>query len=106
MHALGRRSPRNVNEMFDIATNFASGEEAVGAIFDRKKGKRVVEAPAESSKPKDPTKSQKRGMKGKKAQQALRAQEHDKDSDDVHAVDPAGKGARGPLEGVACSTTC
>ena len=67
VHALGRRSPRNVNELFDVATNFASGEEAVGAIFDSKKGKQVVDTPAEGSKPKDPTKKQKWGMKGKKA---------------------------------------
>jgi hypothetical protein len=38
---LGRSPPVDSNELFDIATNFASGEEAVGAIFDSKKGKRV-----------------------------------------------------------------
>jgi hypothetical protein len=36
---LGRSPPVDSNELFDIATNFASGEEAVGAIFDGKKGK-------------------------------------------------------------------
>jgi hypothetical protein len=36
---LGRSPPVNSNELFDIATSFASGEEAVGAIFDIKKGK-------------------------------------------------------------------
>ena len=100
---LGHCSPRNVNELFDVATNFASGEEAVGTIFDSKKGKRAVDAPAAGSKPKDPTKGQKWGMKGKKAQQAPRVPKHDEDSDEVHAVDPAGKGARGPLEGAAYS---
>ena len=49
VHALGRRSPRNVNELFDVATNFASGEEAVGAIFDSRKGKRAVDTPAEGN---------------------------------------------------------
>jgi hypothetical protein len=42
------------NELFDIATSFASGEAAVGAILDDKKGKRVDDAPAEGSKPKEP----------------------------------------------------
>jgi hypothetical protein len=30
---LGRKGPRTTREFLDIATNFASGEEAVGAIF-------------------------------------------------------------------------
>jgi hypothetical protein len=38
---LGRSPPVDSNELLDIATSFASGEEAVGAIFDGKKGKRV-----------------------------------------------------------------
>jgi hypothetical protein len=38
---LGRTPPVDSNELFDIATSFASGEEAVGAILDGKKGKRV-----------------------------------------------------------------
>jgi hypothetical protein len=49
---LGRSPPVDSNELFDIATSFASGEEAVGAIFDGKKGKRVDHAPAEGSKSK------------------------------------------------------
>jgi hypothetical protein len=49
------RSPLvDSNELFDIATSFASGKEAVGAIFDGKKGKRMDDAPAEGSKSKDP----------------------------------------------------
>jgi hypothetical protein len=51
---LGRSPPVDSNELFDIATSFASGKEAVGAIFDGKKGKRVDDAPAEGSKSKDP----------------------------------------------------
>jgi hypothetical protein len=35
---LGRSPPADSNELFDIATSFASGEEAVGATFDGKKG--------------------------------------------------------------------
>jgi hypothetical protein len=51
---LGRSLPVDSNELFDIATSFASGEEAVGAIFDSKKGKRVDNALVESSKSKEP----------------------------------------------------
>ena len=39
VHKLGRKSPQTTKELLDIATNHASGEEAVGAIFDRLKGK-------------------------------------------------------------------
>jgi hypothetical protein len=35
---LGRSPPIDSNELFDIATSFASGDEAVGAIFDGKRG--------------------------------------------------------------------
>jgi hypothetical protein len=51
---LGRSPPVDSNELFDIASCFASGEEAVGAIFDGKKGKRVDDAPAEGCKSKEP----------------------------------------------------
>jgi hypothetical protein len=33
VHELGRKSPTKASELLDIATNFATGEEAVGAIF-------------------------------------------------------------------------
>jgi hypothetical protein len=33
VHELGRKGPCTTRELLDIATNFASGEEAVGAIF-------------------------------------------------------------------------
>jgi hypothetical protein len=51
---LGRSPPVDSNELFDIATSFASSKEAVGAIFDGKKGKRVDDAPAKGSKSKEP----------------------------------------------------
>ena len=67
VHELGRSPPTSANCLFDIATNFASGEEAVGAIFDGKTTKRKEEAPVEgSSKTKTPAKKLKRGKKGKK----------------------------------------
>jgi hypothetical protein len=51
--------------LFDIATSFASGEEAVGAIFDGKKGKRADDTPAEGSKSKELRQKNKRGKKGR-----------------------------------------
>jgi hypothetical protein len=71
---LGRSPPVDSNELFDIATSFASGEEAVGAIFDGKKGKRVDDAPAEGSKSKDPQEKHKRGKKEKKPRREAREQ--------------------------------
>jgi hypothetical protein len=60
---LGHSPPVDSNELFDIATSFASGEEAVGAIFDGKKGKHVDDAPAEGSKSKEPQQKHKRGAR-------------------------------------------
>jgi hypothetical protein len=85
---LGRSPPVDSNELFDISTIFASGEEAVGAIFDGKKGKRVDGAPAKGSKSKDPQQKHKRGKKGKKPRREAR----DDDSDEDLAVDPARRG--------------
>jgi len=38
-HKLGCKNPRTIRELHDIATSHASGEEVVGAIFDRNKDK-------------------------------------------------------------------
>ena len=38
-HKLGCKGPQTTKELLDITTSHASGEEAVGAIFDRPKGK-------------------------------------------------------------------
>jgi hypothetical protein len=91
---LGRSPPVDSNELFDIATSFASGEEAVGAIFDGKKGKLVDDVPTEGSKSKEPQQKHKRGKKGKKPGHEARAQGHDNDGDEALAVDPARKGPR------------
>jgi hypothetical protein len=69
---LGHSPPVDSNELFDIATSFASGEEAVGAIFDGKKGKRTDDAPAEGSKSKELRQKNKRGKKGKKLHREAR----------------------------------
>jgi hypothetical protein len=49
---LGRNTPITANGLMDIITNFAAGEEAVGAIFggDQDKGKHKEEDPAGSSR--------------------------------------------------------
>jgi hypothetical protein len=86
---LGRSPLADSNELFDIATSFASGEEPVGAIFDGKKGKRVDDAPAEGSKSKEPDQKNKRGKKGKKPCCEARQQGRDDDGDEALAVDPA-----------------
>jgi hypothetical protein len=69
---LGRSPPADSNKLFDIATSFASREEAVGAIFDGKKGKRSEDALAEGSKSKEPHRNDKRGKKGKKPRREAR----------------------------------
>jgi hypothetical protein len=102
---LGRSPPVDSNELFDIATSFASGEEAVGAIFNGKKGKRVDDAPAEGSKSKEPRQKNKRGKKGKKPRREAREQGHDDDGEAL-AVDPARRGPRPAPRGPGFLTTC
>jgi hypothetical protein len=85
--------------LFDIATSFASGEEAVGAIFDSKKGKRVDDTPAEGSKSKEPQQKHKQGKKGKKPRCEARAQGHNDDGDEALAVNPARKGRQAAPRG-------
>jgi hypothetical protein len=87
---LGRSPPVDTNELFDIATSFASGEEAVGAIFNGKKGKRVDDAPAEGSKS---------GARRARSLTARRTQGHDNNRDESLAVDPARKGPRAAPRG-------
>jgi hypothetical protein len=91
---LGRSPPVDSNDLFDIATSFASGEEAVGAIFDGKKGKSVDDAPAEGSKSNEPQQKHKRGKKGKKPRREAREQGRNDDGDEALAVDPARRGPR------------
>jgi hypothetical protein len=91
---LGRSPLADSNELFDIATSFASGEEAVGAIFDGKKGKHSDDAPAEGSKSKEPHRKDKRGKKGKKPRREAREQGRDDNDAEALAVDPARRGPR------------
>jgi hypothetical protein len=96
---LGRSLPVDSNELFDIATSFASGEEAVGAIFDGKKGKRVDDAPAEGSKSKEPQQRQNRGKKGMKPHREAYEQGRNEDRDEALAIDPARRGPRAAPRG-------
>ena len=68
VHELGCKTPTSTSQLLDIATNFASGEEAVGAIFSdgTAKGKQKAEA-TEASGSRDPKKN-KKGRKGKQGQ--------------------------------------
>jgi hypothetical protein len=91
---LGRSPPVDSNELFGIATSFASGEEAVGAIFDGKKGKRVDNTPAEGMKSKEPRQKNKQGKKGKKPRREACEQGHDDDDGEALAVDLARRGPR------------
>jgi hypothetical protein len=94
------RSPLvDSNELVDIATSFASGEEAVGAIFNGKKDKRVDDVPAEGNKSKEPQQKHKQGKKGKKPRCEVRAQGRDDDGDEALAVDPARRGPRAAPRG-------
>jgi hypothetical protein len=99
MRELGWSPPVDSNELFDIATSFASSEEVVGAIFDGKKGKRVDDAPAEGSKSKESQQKHKQGKKGEKPRREAHAQGHDNDGDEALAVDPARKGPRAAPRG-------
>jgi hypothetical protein len=91
---LGRSLPVDSNELFDIATSFASGEEAVGAIFDGKNGKRADDTHAEGSKSKELCQKNKRGKKGKKPRREAREQGRDDDDGEALVVDPARRGPR------------
>src|SRR4029079_8101795 len=102
VHELARSRPVNTNELFDAATNYATGEEAVGAIFDDKSSKRKDDAPAEGSnvKPNAPAKKQKRGKKGKKpVPPNQRGSRQAEDSEEAFAAAPDRKGPRGPPRG-------
>jgi hypothetical protein len=98
---LGRSPPVDSNELFDIATRFSSGEEAVRGIFDGKKDKHVDDTPKEGSKPKEPQQKHKWGEKGKKPCRDACTQGCDEDENEALAVDPARKGPRAAPRGPA-----
>jgi hypothetical protein len=91
---LGHSPPVDSNKLFDIATSFASGEEAVGAIFDGKKGKRVDDAPTEGRKSMEPHRSTSGARKA-----TSRAARRDDNGDEALAIDPARRGPRAAPRG-------
>jgi hypothetical protein len=106
MRELGRSPPVDSNELFDIATSFASGEEAVGAIFDGMKGKRVDDAPVEGSKSKGPQQKFKRGKKGKKPHREACEQGPTTTVMKPLLLTQLDGALRQSLEAQVCSTTC
>jgi hypothetical protein len=99
---LGCSPPVDSNEQVDIATSFASGEEAAGAIFDGKKGKRVDDAPVEGSKSKEPPQKHKRGKK-ERSRAARRAS---RDTATMATRPLLLTRLDGALEARRCSMTC
>jgi hypothetical protein len=102
---LGQNPPVDSNELFDIATSFASGEEEAGAIFDDKKGKHADDVPAEGSKSKEPQQKHKRGKKGKRPHRDAHAQGCDDDERPLQSTRPA-RALERLLEAPECSTMC
>jgi hypothetical protein len=103
---LGRSPPVDSNELFDITASFASGQKAVGAIFDDKKGKRVDDAPAEGSKSKEPQKKQKQGKKGKKPHRDTRTRDAMRTTMRPSQLTPHARALEQSLEASAYSMTC
>jgi hypothetical protein len=60
---LGHSPPVDSNEMFDIVTSFASGEEAAGAIFDAKRASTWMTRPRRAASPGSPSRSTSRAKK-------------------------------------------
>jgi hypothetical protein len=103
---LGRSPPVDSNELFDIATSFALGEEALGAIFDGKKGKRVDDAPAEGSKSKEPHQKHKWGKKGKKLRLRRASRGATMTATKLSLLTQLDGALDRPLEALGFSTTC
>jgi hypothetical protein len=94
---LGRKTPTKASELMDIATKFASSQEAVEAIFRKDK------QPQGRQKEDDPEASVQRGTK-KKTRKKAQAKRNAVDAD---LVAVAGHRILGSLpEGPMCSTRC
>jgi hypothetical protein len=90
---LGRSPPVDSNELFDIATSFASGEEAVGAIFDGKRASARTMRPRRAASPGSPT-ERTSGARRERSRAARREQGRDGDDAEALAVDPVLRGPR------------
>jgi hypothetical protein len=106
MRELGRNSPVDSNELFNIATSFAFGEEAVGVIFDGKKGKCVNDSPPEGSKSKSPSRNTSAARRARRLTMT-----HARRGATMTGMRPSRstrpeRALERPLEAPACSTTC
>jgi hypothetical protein len=94
---LGRKTPTKASELMDIATKFASGQEAVEAIFEKDKqpqGRQHEDVPEASAQ---------RSTK-KKAKKKSQVKRDTADADLVAAAEH--KNPRKPPGGPTCSTRC
>jgi hypothetical protein len=98
--------PVHSNELFDIATSFASGEEPVGAIFDSKKGKRVDDAPAEGSKSKEPQNKQREAIKARSPAATCARKGATRTTTRPSQSTLPARALERPLEAPTCSTPC
>jgi hypothetical protein len=64
VHKLGRKGSWTAKELLDIATSHALGEEAVGAIFDRPKGKAKQDEDADEGTSNRPNKKKNKQRHG------------------------------------------
>jgi hypothetical protein len=98
VHELGRSPPVDSNELFDIATSFASGEEAVGAFSTARRASVWTTRPRKAVSPRSPSRSTS-GARRARSRAARRAQGCDDDRDEALAVDPARRGPRAAPRG-------
>jgi hypothetical protein len=99
---LGRSPPINSNELFDIATSFASGEEAVGPSSMARKASAWVTRPRRAANPRSPSRNTSRA----RSLNAMRA--HGGATTGTRpslSIQPE-RALERPLEDPACSTTC
>jgi hypothetical protein len=102
---LGRSPPVDSHELFDIATSFSFGDEAVGAIFDGKNGKRMDDVPMEGSKSKERQKKQKWGKRAKSPTATHTRRDATRTTMRPSQSTLPTRALEGPLEALACLTT-
>jgi hypothetical protein len=103
---LGRNPPVDSNELFDIATSFASGEEAVGAIFDGKKVSAWTMRSRRAASPRSPSRSTS-GARRERSRAARRASRGATTTAKKLLLLTQLDGALDrPLEALGSSTTC
>jgi hypothetical protein len=102
---LVRSPPVDSNELFDIATSFASGEEAVGAIFDGRRASAWTTRPRRAASPRSPSRSTS-GTRKARSRIARRACRGAMTTRTRPSLSTQLEGApERPLEAPACSTT-